>query len=158
LADPRLFDQLSMSKDQMPTGRSPATEFMNTMLRQGGIYGSFEARQEFEERIKQLPPETRGRMMYHLLDAGRTSDIHLKGEKRSTGDSFEISVGIEPVSVGAGYGRQWEFVADEHWTEVGNDIRMEMHSDMKNRDQAYKDDHEKGFKEAARLAGKLPGE
>ena len=157
-ADRALFDQLSQSKDQMAQGRSPATEFMNTMLRNGGLYGNDGARQEFERKLEDFPAETRGRAMYHLLDAGRTAEIHLKGESRKTGYSIEVSVGTQAFSFGVGYGEQWEYVDNHHWQEVGRDIRREMNADLDSRTDEYKDDHEAGFREAARRDGALPGE
>jgi hypothetical protein len=151
-ADPRLFDRLSMSKDQMLQGRSPATEFMNTMLRDGGLYGGYEARQEFERRMQELPAETRGRMMYHLLDAGHTAGIHQKGEKRSTGDGWELSVDTGNGGLGIGYSESWDYVDDNHWTEVGRDVTRQMREDLADRSkrsEEYVNDHEKGFNEAA---------
>jgi hypothetical protein len=157
-ADPALFDELSKSKDNMPQGRSPGTEFMNTMLRDGGMYGSDDARQEFERQLEKFPAETRGRAMYHLVDAARNADVHLKGERRTTGSSWEVSLGVEPFSFGMGFGQQWDYVDDNHWAEVGNDIRREMNADMDGRDDEYKKQHEAGFRDAARRDGALPGE
>jgi hypothetical protein len=148
-ADGRLFDQLSESKDQMRQGRSPGTEFMNTMLRNGGVYGTYESRQEFERRMQQLPAETRGRMMYHLLDAGHTSDIHLKGERRSTGDGWELSLDTGKGGVGLGFSESWEYVADNHWKEVGRDVTREMRTELADRPEEYLADHEKGLRDAA---------
>jgi hypothetical protein len=123
----QLFDQLTKSADQLPQGRSPATEFMNTMLRNGGLYGSDDARQEFEKRLLAFPPETRGRMMYHLEDAARSSDIHLKGERRSTG----YSVGIGADGIGElSWGESWDYVADNHWREVGKDLTRAVVADF----------------------------
>jgi hypothetical protein len=127
---PKVFDQLTRSPDQLPQGRSAATEIMNTLLRNGGIYGNDNARQEFERRVLAVEPETRGRMMQHMEDAGRSSDIHLKGEKQYTGYSGELSAGNSAFSLGIGFGAQWQYVADNHWREAGNDVRRAVATDF----------------------------
>jgi hypothetical protein len=147
--DPAVFGELTKSPDQLPQGRTAATEFMHTMLRDGGLYGSDEARQHFESELKKFPPEVRGQAMYHLLDAGQTSDIHLKGERRTTGWGVDVSIDTGHGGLGVGYSTQWDHVANNHWQEVGRDITREMRHDIDQRPQAYRDAHEKGFKEAA---------
>ena len=117
---PAVFDQLSKSADQLPTGRAPATEWMNTMLREGGMAGNFERRQSVEAWLIQLPPETRGRAMYHLRDAADAKEI---GEvTKVTG--FEVGVG--PVSGGL----QWQPGPDTHWKQVGDDLRLGVTRDL----------------------------
>lgn len=112
---PALFDQLSRSKDQLPdgpSGRYPATEWMNTMLRQGGLVGTFETRQSFEKWLLELPPEQRGQAMFHVRDAMGARE---RGDvNKMTG--AEISTG--PI----GFGLSWENAKDTHWDKVGDDV------------------------------------
>lgn len=120
-ADPALFAQLSKSHDQLPSGRAPATEWMNMVLRDGGSLGSYESRQHVEGWMQTLDPETRGAALYHVADAAGTSDIGKHG--RVTG--FEV--GVEPVSVGL----QWEHAKDTHWQQAGRDVEMQLSADLK---------------------------
>ena len=150
--DPELFNQLSKSSDQMPQGRTAATEIMNTMLKNGGMYGAHAGRQEFEERLKAVPPDTRGRMMYHLEDAGQSGDIHLKGERRLTGVSAEASVG----NFGIGLGASWDHVADNHWREVGKDVNREIVANLNKGGEIPIEQFSKGYLEA-KGQDKLPG-
>jgi hypothetical protein len=117
---PALFDQLSRSADQLPTGRAPATELMNTMLRAGGVAGSHEQRQPVETWLKDLPPETRGRAMYHIRDAAEAKEIG----KVTQVTGFEVGVG--PAS----FGLQWEPGPETHWKVVGDDLRLGVMRDL----------------------------
>jgi hypothetical protein len=112
---PELFDHLSRSRDQLPdgpSGRYPATEWMNTMLREGGLMGGFEQRQQFEKWVVELPPQQRGQAMFHLRDAVGAKEMG--SVARLTG--FELSVGE------VGFGLSWENAKDTHWDKVGEDV------------------------------------
>jgi hypothetical protein len=146
-----LFNELSKSPDQLPQGRSGATEFMNMMLRNGGVYGNDESRQHFEKEMLALPAETRGRMMYHLLDAGQSSEVHLKGGQRATGAGVDFSIDTGRGGLGVGFSRSWDYLPDNHWKEVGKDTTRQMNHDLQGREQGFLDAHEKGLKEAAAL-------
>lgn len=121
MGDPKLFAQLSDSKDQLPSGRYPATEFMNMLLREGGTQGGYEPRQGVEKWMGMMDPETRGRALYHVADAAGTNDIGKHA--RITG--FEV--GVEPISVGG----QWEYAKDTHWQQAGRDIEGQLAGDLK---------------------------
>ena len=130
--DPRVFAEMSKSEDQLPQGRSGGTEFMNMMLRNGGVYGNHDAVQEFEKRFKAVEdPEIRGRMMYHINDAGAKFDVHLKGEQRATGWSVGFSGGNAAASAGFEFGKQWEFHPDNHWKQVGADVTRAVSADLR---------------------------
>ena len=150
--DPALFDQISKSEDQLPQGRTAATEMMNSMLKNGGMYGAHEGRQEFEKLLMSVPPETRGRMMYHVEDAAQSGDIHQKGERRETGVGGEISVG----DFGIGYGTQWDHVADNHWREAGKDVNRQIVHDLKQKGDGAIADFTRGYQDAKGV-DKLPG-
>jgi hypothetical protein len=113
---PGLFDHLSRSRDQLPdkeSGRYPATEWMNTMLKEGGLLSDYKVRQEaFEPWLNNLPAETRGQALFHLRDAEGAREV---GKVREfTG--FEFSAG--PV----GFGLQWNGASNTHWQVVGQDV------------------------------------
>jgi hypothetical protein len=116
-----LFKQLSRSADQLPSGRSPATEWMNVTLRDGGVMASYENRQQVEKWIVGLDPGVRGMALYHLADAAGTSGID-EG-KRLTG----VSGGIGPIEAGL----QWENAKDTHWQKVGRDIETKVTHELK---------------------------
>lgn len=117
---PALFQQLSKSADHLPTGRAPATEWMNTMLREGGLAGNFERRQSVETWLKDLPAETRGHAMYHLRDAADAKEIG----KIAQLTGFEV--GYDSVGVGI----QWEPGPDTHWKQVGDDLLLGVTRDL----------------------------
>lgn len=146
-----LFDQLSRSGDTLPTHRTAATEFMNTMLRRGGLHGGHDSLQELKKELltsERFPAETRGRMMYHMLDAGHNSDIHLKGEMRSTGQYLELSMGY---GAAINVGEQWARVADNHWRAVGQEINRSVNKDLEGQPSKFTAGYESGFKAAAGL-------
>ena len=110
-----MFDQLSKNHDVLPhppSGRLPATEWMITMLRASGPMGDYEHRRLLEYWTKGLPPETQGRVMFHLVDAAATAEW----DTHTTINGFEGSVG--PV----GLGLQWNIAPDSHWAIVGRQI------------------------------------
>jgi hypothetical protein len=144
LKDPKLFDELSKNPAQLFHGRSAATEFMNTALRNGGMYGTDADRQDFKDHLKAMPPETVGRMYYHLGDAGAKHDVHLKGERRFTG--VDGGLGVGPISLSGGL--QWEYHPDNHWKEAGGDIKSFMNTEW-NPTPAERAAAEKGFNDAA---------
>ncbi|MET0556609.1 MAG: hypothetical protein ABW221_26460 [Vicinamibacteria bacterium] len=119
--DPALFGHLSRSADQLPSGRVPATEFMNMTLREGGALSTYDDRQKVEKWINDLPPAERGRAMYHLADAASTSGFD--DGKRLTG----VSGGIGPVELGV----QWENAKDAHWQKAGRDIETSVTKQLK---------------------------
>lgn len=148
-ANPDVFTRMSQSPDQLPQGRSAATEAMNTLLKNGGLHGSHEARQDFERRLLAVrDPEVQGRMMYHMLDAGHTADIHQKGERKTTGWSVEISAGTAGGSVGVGIGEQWEHVADNHFREVGRDVTRSVGADLAAKGEGATKAFVKGYADA----------
>jgi hypothetical protein len=118
---PALFRELSRSGDQLPSGRVPATEFMNQALREGGVLATYDNRQQVEKWIQGMPPGVRGMAMYHLADAASTSGFD-EG-KRLTG----VSAGVGPVE----FGIQWENAKDSHWQKVGRDIETAVTKDLK---------------------------
>jgi hypothetical protein len=131
--DPQLFQQISRSTDQLPSGRYPATEFMNTMLREGGLVGSYDARQRFEQWMVTLPPQLEGQAMYHLLDAGEAKDNNSSARVNS------IDVGIGGVG--------WEGAKDTHWETVIKDVSGEVKKSLK--DEERIEGFRQGYQEAA---------
>jgi hypothetical protein len=120
VAEPDLFAHISDSKNQLPSGRVPATELMNSMLQNGGTSGDFDSREVFKEWMGSLDTDVRGRMMYHIADAAQTSDIGRPS--RITG--FEVSAG--PL----GLGLQWENARETHWNVTGRSIEIMMASGL----------------------------
>jgi hypothetical protein len=116
-----VFMVLRTSGDQLPSGRVPATELMNVMFQEGGVYGSYEDRQTAEKWMKSMDPGTRGAMMYHIADAAEMSDLG----SRAQVNGFEVSAG--PV----GFGLQWDTAKDTHWKEAGKDIETALASQLK---------------------------
>jgi hypothetical protein len=109
--DPQLFNHLSRSGDQLPdprSGRYPATEFMNTMLRENGFAGTHEKRQEFKDWLVNLPPEQRGQAVFHLKDAMGAS------ERGASGKVTGVETPIGGIS--------WEEPKDTHWQTVNDDL------------------------------------
>jgi hypothetical protein len=109
-----LFGQLSRSTDQLPdgvSGRYPATEWMNTMLRPGGLLSDHTSRQEwFQPWLASLDPHERGQAVFHLRDAIEAKEMG--SVAKLTG--FELSAG------NYGFGLQWEGAKDTHWDKVGD--------------------------------------
>lgn len=144
LREPNLFNEISKSGDQLPQGRYPATEIMNTMLKNGGMYGDHDGRRKFENLLKVTDAETRGRMMAHLEEAGKQNDIHLKGEKRLTGLSGEFSAG----NFGIGLGASWDRVADNHWHQAGDDVNGSIVKHLNENSADKLEEFKKGYTEA----------
>ncbi len=142
--DAALFDKLSESKDQLPPpcDRVPATQLMHIMLQEGGWGGSFEHRQVVEQWIRDMPPETRGRAMYHVRDAVDAREIGLSS--RVTGIDF--SIGVDGVGE-IGGGVQWEYRGDTHWQTAGRDILQAV-----SRDLDAKPDEKYAFQAGYRMA------
>lgn len=121
--DPALFAELSKSGDNLPppSNRAPATEFVYDLLRENGSKGDFQGRQQFETWVKGLPPETQGRVMFHLSDAAGTKDY----DEKSHVTGGEISV------MEVGLGIQWDRAPDSHWAQVGSDVSRAVVHDLK---------------------------
>lgn len=118
---PALFRQLAWSGDQLPSGRVPATEFMNQVLREGGVLGTYDNRQQVEKWILGMPPGVQGMAMYHLADAASTSGF----------DDGKRLTGVSAGAAGVEFGIQWENAKDSHWQKAGRDIETAVSANLK---------------------------
>jgi hypothetical protein len=151
--DPALFDNLSESKDQLPppSDRAPATHLMHIMLQPDGWAGTFEHRQVAERWIRDMPPETRGRAMYHVRDAVDAREIGLSA--RLTG--VEVSIGIDKIGE-IGGGLQWEYRGDTHWERAGTDILQAVSRDLDEKSPEEKYAFHEGYRKADPALDDLP--
>lgn len=138
----RLFVELSKSNDAPPnTDRVPATQLMFMMLQPGGLKGDNDGRVAVEKWMMDLPPETRGRAMYHLVEAAST---------RSYGASTQIT-SIETPWFGVG----WEF-KDGRWEGIVHNIEASLKGQLNGKDADW-EEFKDGWKGASkRLDDKGP--
>jgi hypothetical protein len=126
---PELFLRLSESRDAVKnTGRAPATQWMHIMLQEGGaaeqLRGDFDG-ETVEKWMQSLPPDVRGRAMYHLLDAGAT--------KNNTAGTRVTGVEIPYVG-----GVQWQANGD-HWAKVAGNVWLTTSGDVDKMSPAEQD-------------------
>jgi len=113
--EPELFHRIATSPDRLPTatgGLYPATEWMSTHLREGGLLGRAVVRNSvFTPWLERLPARDRGRAMFHVADAAGAQE-----RGRVT------YLGYVTASALAGtFGLTWS-VADSHWHSVADDL------------------------------------
>lgn len=138
--DPELFKELSKSGDNLPppSSRAPATELIYTMLRDRDRSHAQEDqnRQAFMKWVRDLPPETQGRAMFHLGNAAATKDY----------DEHAHVTGFEFSFKEVGFGIQWDRAPDTHWSQVADVASRGVVHDLKGDEAKAK--FSKGFQEA----------
>jgi hypothetical protein len=141
--DSRLFDKICLPAardDFLPTRRHAATQFMHMLLQQDGWKDSHSGREDVRDWLRSLPPDVRGKAVYHLGDAIANRDIGTSTEGGVSG--FEISAGAAGLEFGIGV--QWNpgQVEDTHWRSTGQQIVDPVILDLDDRTETG-DSHER---------------
>jgi hypothetical protein len=146
----RLLNELSRSGDQLQQ-RAPATQLMHVLLQRDAPYGVGDERQLIDarrlvaEQIRSLPPETQGRMMYHLRDAVGASE---QAQPRTyTATAGWKGVGIE---------LSWQGGSSDHWKTTGDHIRLRIERDLEGKSDQDKRDFIAGYRAADPRLEDLP--
>jgi hypothetical protein len=131
----QLFAQISKSYDAPPnTDRVPATQLMYMMLQEKGLKGDNDGQVEVKRWIESLDPETRGRAMYHVVDAAATREFGATGQL----------TGID-TPLGGG---QWQY-GDDGWKSTVKYLESPIVGQLNAATEAEKEAFKSGWNKAS---------